>query len=392
MAAVFMLTAEFYVTASKLVFPRSNTATTGIVIREIATGKDLVSENADKFMTPASILKCVTAASTVLADATSQHFSTDIFIDGKIESDSVLVGNIVIKGSGDPTTESDNFPDNRGLADSIASRLNRMGLTEILGRVVVDTLGMPEQGPGYGWEYSDLKHSYGAGLYVFNYKDNSIGSRAVMNPAARFQNDLCSSLASRQIRVSNRFVVQEDDDQDRVVYEHNSPDKKEILRVMMEQSHNLYAEGMLRALAPGHSVEDALQREVDLLSGLGIDLTCLNASDGSGLSRHNAVTPGFMADMLTQMALGDDAMTYVSLFPKAGIEGTVKRFLNDTCLEGKLVLKSGSMRGVQTFAGYRLDDSGKPTHVVVIMVNQFTCKRDAVRRAMTAFLLDCFPE
>ena len=68
-----------------------------------------------------------------------------------------------------------------------------------------------------------------------------------------------------------------------MVYEHNSPDKKEILRVMMEQSHNLYAEGMLRALAPGQSVEDALQREVDLLSGLGIDLTCLNASDGSGL-------------------------------------------------------------------------------------------------------------
>ena len=52
--------------ASHLTFPRIGSASVGIIVRNLATGKDEVVENADKLMTPASILKCVTAAATLM--------------------------------------------------------------------------------------------------------------------------------------------------------------------------------------------------------------------------------------------------------------------------------------------------------------------------------------
>ena len=93
--------------------------------------------------------------------------------------------------------------------------------------------------------------------------------------------------------------------------------------------------------------------------------------------------------------IGYDKSVIVESFYKTGGEqGHNMRMWRDLAedlsLEGRLALKSGSMRGVQTFAGYKLNSEGKPTHVVVIMVNQFTCKRSAVRNAMTNFLLRQF--
>ncbi len=162
------------------------------------------------------------------------------------------------------------------------------------------------------------------------------------------------------------------------------------MRVMMEKSNNMYAEGMLRMLAPGESMDVALKRETEILSNAGFDCDGMTAFDGSGLTRNSKVSPRFMADLLQHMATGEKGNLYVSLFPKVGLEGTVKRILKNTCLEGKLVLKSGSMNGVQCFAGYKIDTNGMPTHVVVIMVNDFICKRALVNKGISDFLLKRF--
>lgn len=399
--AVLMLSVAMpmYAVPSSLRFPHSNRAGTGIVIRDLATGQDLVSENADKFMTPASILKCVTAAAVMLNGGADSRFETSMFVNGEDDGNGVLHGDIIVRGMGDPTLDSGNFPSFCGFADSIATSLSRVGINRIEGRILVDTLGLCEQGPGRGWEYSDLGYSYGAGLYALNFRDNATGGdRAMKNPTSAFMSSLrvafnrCGIVVESD-SLSSLFASPDMDYGSAwTLCSHISPRYLEILDVMMEKSNNLYAEGMLRTLAPGDSIDDALDKEVELLARLGIDLTCLNANDGSGLSRQNSVTPGFMADMLERMARCDIADDYVSIFPKVGVEGTVKNFMNKTRLEGKLVLKSGSMNGVQTYAGYKLGVNGKPTHVVVLMVNSFICGRLAVRKAMSDFLLRWFPE
>lgn len=51
---------------SAIRFPKQRGASVGIVVRNLTTGKDVVTENPDRLLTPASILKCVTAAAAIL--------------------------------------------------------------------------------------------------------------------------------------------------------------------------------------------------------------------------------------------------------------------------------------------------------------------------------------
>ncbi len=90
-----------------------------------------------------------------------------------------------------------------------------------------------------------------------------------------------------------------------------------------------------------------------------------------------------ISDILHSMAR---SRSYAELFPIAGRDGTVRNFLKRTPLEGRMALKSGSMTGVLCYAGYMLDKDGRPTHSVVIMVNNFTCTSTKVRSAVSTYL------
>ena len=71
----------------------------------------------------------------------------------------------------------------------------------------------------------------------------------------------------------------------------------------------------------------------------------------------------------------------------AGQEGTLRNFLVDTPLEGYVALKTGSMKGIQCYAGYKLDDDYAPTHIIVVMMNDLgnrTSAREGLKKALLA--------
>ncbi len=112
----------------------------------------------------------------------------------------------------------------------------------------------------------------------------------------------------------------------------------------------------------------------------------VNIVDGSGLSRQNRVTARFMAYVLAERS---ENPYYASFFPLAGQEGTLRSFLAETPLEGYVALKTGSMKGIQCYAGYKLDDNYAPTHIIVVMMNEMTNRtaaREGLRRLCSRFL------
>lgn len=380
------------VPASGITFPRSHRANIGVIVRDLSTGENIVEQNPDKFLTPASIVKSITAASVLLAGKADTAFSTPVYALGDIDADGMLNGSIVIKASGDPTTESSRFSNLPGLINSTADCIRRLGIRGIRGSLEIDSAGFVQQGPVDRWEFDDLKYAYGAGLHPVNYHNNTInGDKALADPAEELLITLEERLDADSINVEWN-EVDTAGLLPRPLLTAVSPDAWQIMREMMEQSVNLYAESMLRLLAPGENRDAALARQLQLLQNTGIDTEAAQLFDGSGLTRANRVTPDFMADLLETMAQSEFSKRFVSLFPCVGQQGTVRRLLCNTPLEGRLVLKSGSMNGVQTYAGYRLDSSNRPTHVVVIIVNDFTCKRAAVTSAISSFLLRQFPE
>lgn len=377
------------VAKSVIPFSRDRASSVAVVVRDLSTGEDVVSQNPYKAMLPASTMKCLTAAAALEAGLDTARFETRVYTRGKIDN-GVLNGDLVIAGNGDPTIESGQFPGNSSFVNGIVNAVKKAGISSIEGEILVDTSAFPDNGPCDRWELSDVRYEYGAGLYALNYRDNKIGDKAMESPSEAFGEALENRLLENGIAVCWQTIDTSDEPMTEILL-HRSPRGAEILDNMMTRSDNLFAEGMLRMLAPGQSRSSAIARERRLLSGRGIDFDITDIHDGSGLSRNNRVTARFMADLLEKMAdRKGSGVSYVSLFPLVGKEGTVKSLLKGTSLQGQLALKSGSMNGVHCYAGYKLDSDGKPTHAVVILVNDFFCKRAEVRDAIASFLRQQF--
>lgn len=370
---------------SVIPFSRDRASSVAVIVRDLSTGDDVVSQNPHKAMIPASTMKCVTAASALEAGLDTARFETKVYTRGRIDN-GILNGDLVICGSGDPTMESAQFPSNATFVNEIAAAVKQAGIRSIEGEIQVDASSFPDNGPCDRWELSDIRYEYGAGLYALNYRDNRVGDKAMESPCEVFGEALENRLLADGVPVCWQ-TTDTTGEPLTLLMSHHSPRGAEILDNLMKRSDNLFAEGMLRLLAPGQTRAAAIARERRLLASRGIDFDITDIHDGSGLSRNNRVTARFMADLLERMAdaRGED-VSYAAFFPLVGKEGTVKTLLKGTRLEGRLALKSGSMNGVHCYAGYALDKEGRPTHAVVILVNDFFCKRGEVRDAIATFL------
>lgn len=412
-------------------------AVSGIYIEDIISGDILVDINGGKLMIPASITKAVTSASVLAERRPDYKFTTEVYFSGPVKGD-VVEGNLVVKVSGDPTLESSFFPDNIGFVDSVVTILKQMAISKIKGGVVVEKGVFLEQSVPNGWVEEDLAHPYGAGHFAANYKDNKFtlsfpdrvsipkvpdlkvkhsSARGALKVARKRGSDLFLTSGNAKKRkqylalanpnpeltllfelkeainsagISIGEVIKDDLIPVLNIYTHHSPELRDILQSLMFRSDNMMAEGVLRLLTPGQTREKAVAHEMSLWDLRGIDTEAIYIEDGSGLSRRDRFTPYFMADVLAWMAMHGNATDYVNLFPKAGMEGTLKQLLPDSSLAGELVLKSGSMKGVQCYAGYKIDEEGLPTHVIVIMVNNFTCGRAIVKNEIEKLLRGIF--
>lgn len=148
-----------------------DTLNTAILIRDLRFGHNIMAENIDRPLIPASVMKSVTVASMLNLADTAERFVTPVFTEGVIR-DSVLDGNLVVRVCGDPTIESQYFPESQGFADSIVAGVRRLGIREIKGRVIVDESGFPDATTPPGWMDEDIPWYYGARLQGANFRDN----------------------------------------------------------------------------------------------------------------------------------------------------------------------------------------------------------------------------
>ncbi|SFW27181.1 D-alanyl-D-alanine carboxypeptidase / D-alanyl-D-alanine-endopeptidase (penicillin-binding protein 4) [Nitrosovibrio sp. Nv17] len=105
--------------------------------------------------------------------------------------------------------------------------------------------------------------------------------------------------------------------------------------------------------------------------------------NGSGLSRNERISPEHLG-MLLRLAFQSRVMPeFISSLPIAAVDGTMKKRLADSAVAGQAHVKTGSLSGVKTMAGYVLERSGRRA-VVVFLVNH--PRADAAQAAMDALL------
>ena len=148
----------------------------GLHAVDLTTGETLVRRNAEKGFLPASNQKLVTIATALDALGSTHRYQTELRFDGVVE-DSVLRGDLVLVGSGDPTFGSAEL---RG-ADPLrqwAENLAEMGVRRIEGRLIGDDRVFDGRDYPEGWDVDYITRQ--AGRYIgassggLSYRDNVV--------------------------------------------------------------------------------------------------------------------------------------------------------------------------------------------------------------------------
>ena len=395
--AIFLMMVVSVYGASPLErFLRSKSVSAGntaVLIQDLKTGEILAEHNTDKPLLPASIMKTVTIAGLLRVRGPEDRFHTLVYADGPIKGNTIE-GDLLIVGGGDPTLGANCEPESADIAEEIIAALRHKGIGTINGDLRIDTSLYSGPACPPSWMAGDLNESYGTGSHALNFRRNASGSRAVKNPESTFLSYLSSRLRGSGISVAGSTKIGaeglNDLEEGTLLLDHVSDKYSEVMRSCMMRSDNLFAETFLRAFGlargKGGSTEAGAAEMYDYWNAAGIPVKGVTLVDGSGLSRSNRVTANFMNGILN--AMGDDE-EYASFMPLAGQEGTLSGFLKDTELDAYVAMKTGSMKGIQCYAGYKLDEDFAPTHSIVIIMNDIGA-RGAARKAAENLLLETF--
>jgi D-alanyl-D-alanine carboxypeptidase/D-alanyl-D-alanine-endopeptidase (penicillin-binding protein 4) len=153
---------------------------------------------------------------------------------------------------------------------------------------------------------------------------------------------------------------------------------RELLPRMLKPSQNLHAQllfwraGLADAPPAGLTSEAAGARALQaFLARAGVDPDEARFEEGSGLSRHNVVTPRAIVKLLAYMSRHPHAAVFRDALPVAGVDGSIRNRMRGTPAEGNLRAKTGTLDMVYTLSGYVTPGGGEPL-VFSLMLNQYT--------------------
>jgi len=137
------------------------------------TGEVLYAKNEKQGMAPASTLKTITTATAYSVLGSNFKYETDLLYNGEIK-DGVLNGNLIIKGTGDPTLGSDNFEETKAevLLKRWVDAIKGAGIRKISGQIIADDTLFNGQMVPRGWTWVDMGQYYGAGISALNWREN----------------------------------------------------------------------------------------------------------------------------------------------------------------------------------------------------------------------------
>ncbi len=146
----------------------------GAEVFSLDRSKKLYEKNSRRLYIPASNNKILTAAAALIRLGPDFRFETRVLTDGQIEN-GVLRGNLIIRGSGDPSNPAKSPPGNSfGVFTDWASILREKNIRSIAGNLLGDAGAFDEIAFGHGWEWNDLGQAYAAPVSALQFNENSI--------------------------------------------------------------------------------------------------------------------------------------------------------------------------------------------------------------------------
>lgn len=400
----------------------------GLEVVNSLTGEKIFEVNAQTGLAPASCQKTITSAVAMELLGPQYRYSTILGYDGKIDN-GCLKGNLYLIGSGDPSLGSWRFAASKEpvILNGWIQALQKKGIRKMTGNLVgYNGKWDTEPLPG-GWIWEDIGNYYGAGSAALNWHENqydlvlrsgsTIGDKVAitnMRPkpynvklesqlvsAARGTGDnayiylppsssqgfvrgtipvnekaftisgsfpdppmqtiavLKDKLDSLQIHPLHFYISSA---REMPVYKtlqvYQSPSLDSLNYWFMKKSINLYGEALVKTIAYEKTGLGSTEKGVELVKQFwqerGIESSALHIIDGSGLSPQNRVTADVLVKVLQYARSRPWFPYYYDALP----------------VFNQMKLKSGTIGGAKSFAGYHTAKDGT-AYTMAIIINNY---------------------
>lgn len=173
--------------------------------------------------------------------------------------------------------------------------------------------------------------------------------------------------------IDGRFVAGPAPAGARTLAESTSPALPEVLRDMNKWSNNVIARHVLATLGaesePGRDSAVAGSKVVErTLAGSGIPTETLVIENGAGLSRNERISADTLGRLLLAAWRSRSMPELIASLPIAGRDGTARRRVANSPAAGAAHIKTGTLDGVRSLAGYVQGASGH-RYIVVLLIN-----------------------
>jgi serine-type D-Ala-D-Ala carboxypeptidase/endopeptidase (penicillin-binding protein 4) len=186
---------------------------------------------------------------------------------------------------------------------------------------------------------------------------------AIEEPAMNAATLLKALLEERGVKVSGGLRARHEEVAEppgvapTVLAEHVSIPLRDSVKLVNKISQNLHTEVLLRAAmrqtaATWSSPDELLKFAANFYAGMGIAAGDVMQTDGSGLSRHDMVTPRAVIALLRYAQQQPWFESYYASLPVAGIDGTLEERMKNTPAAGRVHAKTGSVEHVRTMSGF----------------------------------------
>ncbi len=405
-----------------------------VVVQEISTQKSLLRMNAERSMNPASTMKLLTTYAALDQLGPAYTWKTEAYLDGELKN-GILQGDLILKGYGDPKLTVEQFwlwlaeLRARGLRDirgdlvldrsyfelppydaaafdndpvraynvgpdALLLNFNTLRLRYLpdgdklnvvaeppLEGIRLDNHLLPQSGVGCDeWDDGIRVQSGGDSVLFEGGYPSECGERehslSVM-PHTRYVDAVFRALW-KNLGGTLQGTMREHSigENAKLFSTHRSEPLSLTIRDINKFSNNVMARQLFLTLgASDHaSIERSVQNVRTWLAKQSLDFPELVLENGAGLSRQERISAAHMAQLLQHAAAHPLSAELQASLPILGVDGSVKKRLKESPAASHAHLKTGTLSGVKTLAGYVRAQSGKEW-IVVFFINHANAQR-----------------
>jgi serine-type D-Ala-D-Ala carboxypeptidase/endopeptidase (penicillin-binding protein 4) len=319
-------------------------------------GHVLFERNADALMIPASNRKLFASASIVNCLGINTQLHTEVWRDGE---------DLVLRGDGDPSLGSWRY-ERQDDFDQLAQQLRARGVTHVR-NLIADVSAFDRVTIPGGWKHGNIGSDYSAPVDALAWGENELpGDRAVDDAATYAIEQLRAALILRGVIVAGELRVNATPHTwEEKLADLPSPFVGQLLTTVLKNSHNLYAEMLLKRIGGGtYDGAFALERAF-LVAEPKLEDDAFRFVDGSGLAPDDLMTSRAAVRLLRWMNDPVRRAFWWATLAQPNNDGTLRRRI--VTLESRMRGKTGTINGVNALSGIIAMPDGRYRYFSIVL-------------------------